>query len=116
MKRKYLLYGFTIIILTLTVISFFDKDKIFSEFENRNLKSKAKFSVEKFINGKFQEEYEKYINDQIPLRDEWISIKSMSEYLLGKIENTELYMGEIKDFLKNLILLMKKDLKIMSKL
>ena len=52
--------------------AFFDKDKIFSEFENRNLKSKAKFSVEKFINGKFQEEYEEYINDQIPLRDEWI--------------------------------------------
>ena len=96
MKRKYLLYGFTIIILTLTVISFFDKDKIFSEFENRNLKSKAKFSVEKFINGKFQEEYEEYINDQIPLRDEWISIKSMSEYLLGKIENNGIIYGRNK--------------------
>ena len=82
MKRRYLLYCFTVIIYIVTIISFIDKDKIFSEFENRNLKSKAKFSVEKFINGKFQEEYEEYINDQIPLRDEWISIKSINNILI----------------------------------
>ena len=96
MGRNYLLYGFTIIILTLTLISFFDQDKIFSEFENRNLKSNVNFSVEKFINGKFQEEYEEYINDQMPLRDEWISIKSISEYLLGKIENNGIIYGSNK--------------------
>lgn len=96
MRKKYLLYGFTIIILTLTLISFFDQDKIFSEFENRNLKSKFNFSIEKFINGKFQEEYEQYINDQMPLRDEWISIKSLSEYLLGKIENNGIIYGTNK--------------------
>ena len=96
MRKNYLLYGFTIIILILTLISFFDEDKIFSEFENRNLKSKVNFSIERFINGKFQEEYEEYINDQMPLRDEWITIKSISEYLLGKIENNGIIYGSNK--------------------
>ena len=44
----------------------------------------------------FDHLYEEYINDQIPLRDEWISIKSMSEYLLGKIENNGIIYGRNK--------------------
>lgn len=96
MKRRYLLYCFTTIIYIVTIISFIDKDKIFSEFENRNLKTNVRFSINKFVNGSFQEEYEEYINDQFPLRNQWISIKSLNEYLLGKIENNGIIYGENK--------------------
>mgnify|MGYP004460480865 CR=1 FL=1 len=96
MKRRYLLYCFTVIIYIVTIISFIDKDKIFSEFENRNLKTNVRFSINKFVNGSFQEEYEEYINDQFPLRNQWISIKSLNEYLLGKIENNGIIYGENK--------------------
>ena len=96
MKRRYLLYCFTAIIYIVTIISFIDKDKIFSEFENRNLKTNVRFSINKFVNGSFQEEYEEYINDQFPLRNQWISIKSLNEYLLGKIENNGIIYGENK--------------------
>ena len=61
MKRRYLLYCFTVI-----------------------------------VNGSFQEEYEEYVNDQFPLRNQWISIKSLNEYLLGKIENNGIIYGENK--------------------
>ena len=64
MKRRYLLYCFTAIIYIVTIISFIDKDKIFSEFENRNLKTNVRFSINKFVNGSFQEEYEEYIKSQ----------------------------------------------------
>ena len=76
--------------------SYYDKDKIFSEFENRNLKTNVRFSINKFVNGSFQEEYEEYVNDQFPLRNQWISIKSLNEYLLGKIENNGIIYGENK--------------------
>ena len=72
------------------------RSKIFSEFENRNLKTNVRFSINKFVNGSFQEEYEEYINDQFPLRNQWISIKSLNEYLLGKIENNGIIYGENK--------------------
>lgn len=96
MKRRYLLYCFTVIIYIVTIISFIDKDKIFSEFENRNLKTNVRFSINNFVNGSFQEEYEEYVNDQFPLRNQWISIKSLNEYLLGKIENNGIIYGENK--------------------
>ena len=82
---------------------FIDKDKIFSEFENRNLKTNVRFSINKFVNGSFQEEYEEYINDQFPLRNQWISIKSLNEYLLGKIENNGIIYGENKWLFESLL-------------
>lgn len=96
MKRRYLLYCFTTIIYTITIISFIDRDKIFSEFENRNLKTKPNFSVNKFINMSFQKEYQEYVNDQFPLRNQWINIKSLNEYLLCKIENNGIIYGKNK--------------------
>lgn len=94
MKKNYLLYSFTIVVFILTFMSFINKDKEFSELENRNLKTDFIFTFNDFINGTFQEDYETYINDQFPLRDKWISVKSISEYFIGKIENNGIIYGE----------------------
>ncbi|MEN8077923.1 DHHW family protein [Clostridioides difficile] len=93
MKKNYLLYSFIIIVFMLTILSFINKDKEFSELENRKLKTNVIFTFKDFISGTFQENYETYINDQFPMRDNWISLKSRSEYILGKVENNGIIYG-----------------------
>lgn len=46
-----------------------------------------------FFNGKFMEDFEEYVVDQFPLRDEWIRLKALSERALGKLENNKVYFG-----------------------
>lgn len=69
------------------------KDKNFSELENRKLSAFPKFTLEKLINKEFGNDFEKYLADQFPLRDKFISIKSSSEYVLQKKENNGVYIG-----------------------
>lgn len=93
MKKNYLLYYFVIAIILFTMIGLISSDKEFSELENRKLKTSVTFSIKKFFDGVFQKDYESYINDQFPLRDNWISLKSINEYILGKIENNGIIYG-----------------------
>ncbi|MBS4957436.1 MAG: hypothetical protein KHZ99_10385 [Clostridium sp.] len=93
MKRNYLLYSFVIVIISFTMIGLISDNKEFSELENRKLKTSVTFSIKNFLDGNFQKDYESYINDQFPLRDNWISLKSMNEYILGKIENNGIIYG-----------------------
>lgn len=68
-------------------------NKTFSELENRELAQRPTFTLSSFYNNKFSPKYESYINDQFVLRDQWISLKSRSESLLGKIENNGIMHG-----------------------
>lgn len=111
MRKNYLLYSFVSIILILTVDSFIIDNKEFSELENRKLKIDVTFSFKKFFEGDFQEEYEEYINDQFPLRDKWISLKAMSEYALGKIENNGIIYGQNGELFEKFDSLNEKRLK-----
>lgn len=98
MKKHYLLYSFFILITVITFIDIFEKTKKFSELENRMLKTNISFKKEKFLNGNFSKEYEKYIEDQIIFRDEFISLKSLTEKIFFKIENNDILLGR-DDFL-----------------
>lgn len=97
MKKNYLIFSFVAIIMVFSIMSLIKDDKKFSELENRNLKTGVKFLLKDFLDGSFQGNYEKYINDQFPLRDKWISLKSISEYTLGKIENNGIIYGENRE-------------------
>ncbi len=46
-----------------------------------------------FFNGKFMEDFESYVNDQFPLRDQWIGLKAGAEKFSGKSENNGVYFG-----------------------
>lgn len=111
MKKNYLLYSFVIVIVSLSIVSLISNDKEFSELENRRLKTSVTFSIKNFLDGSFQEEYEKYINDQFPLRDNWISLKSMNEYALGKIENNGIIYGNNGELFEKFDSLNEKRLK-----
>ena len=78
MRRNPLLYTFFIFLLGITIIDICKEDKRFSELENRNLRGKVEFSLEKYFDGGYPKKYEEYMSDQFILRDNWIDLKSRS--------------------------------------
>lgn len=93
MKKNPLLYIFISVLFILSLLDFIAPDKKFSELENRNLKTKVKFTVKSYLDGSFGSNCEKYINDQFIERDLWINLKSRSEYALVKVENNGIIYG-----------------------
>lgn len=81
-------------IITFTVLDIFNKDIIFSEYENRSLAQKPKLYYSALIDGRFFDNYDRYINDQFIFRNSWINIKSLSENMLGKEENNNIIYGD----------------------
>ena len=73
------LYGFGIAHILLP-------DAAFSEVENRYLQTLPKFSWAGLKDGDYTADLETYLEDQFPLRDGWIGLKTRYEYLLGKRE------------------------------
>ncbi len=70
----------------------------FSEFENAYLADRPRFSLEALLErdqeDRFTTKYEEYVSDQFILRDEWITVKSISEWALAKIENNGILYGD----------------------
>ena len=67
-------------------------DRDFSPQENRVLQSLPNFSFSSLFQGKFTQRVEKYITDQFPFRDGWISIKARAELAAGKDSNNDIYL------------------------
>ena len=65
----------------------------FSDQENRYLSQFKAPTPDTLRSGKFMEDFEKYVSDQFPFRDQWIQLKALSERLLGKQENNKVYFG-----------------------
>lgn len=82
------------ILLTFTVADFLQKDRIFSEMENRLLAKKPKFERETFLRGDFGKEYETYLTDQFVSRDKWVGVKIRSDILFQKKDINEVYLGK----------------------
>ena len=47
-----------------------------SELENRKLAQMPVFSVKTLLNGKWQDDFSTYLQDQVALRDGWINLES----------------------------------------
>ncbi len=69
-------------------------DKYYSESEKRTLTQKSTVSLADFPSGKMGTQIEKYLADQFPLRDRWISVKTVTERLSGKTEISGVYFGK----------------------
>ena len=69
-------------------------DREFSQLENRNLEQAPEVSLENITTGKFMEDAEDYVNDQIIGRDFWVALKAWSERLSGKQENNGVYFAK----------------------
>lgn len=69
-------------------------DREISEWENRYLSGRPEIRFNDLKDGSYMEKYEEYVNDQIPFRDGFIKLKSVSETILLKIENNGIARGE----------------------
>ena len=67
-------------------------DKDFSEKENRVMQEAPKFTFSELFSGKFTSKFEKYVTDQFPARDAWITLKARTELAEGKRENNSVYL------------------------
>ena len=104
MKNKLpLILGLTFIIYIFGffILQIVTKDQTFSELENRNLATRPDFSVENLFAGTFTKDYETFVADQFPLRNQFISVKSNTERLLQKKENNGVYIGADHYFLQD---------------
>ena len=94
LKKYPTFFVFSILVILFTVIDIINSPNEFSELENRKLSQMPILSLKSYIDTSFSSDYEKYINDQFFLRDNWIDLKSRIEYLLGKRENNDIIFGK----------------------
>lgn len=96
MKITKLIMGGSLIVflVLISVGSFVAKDREFSENENRYLTQFPEISIDSILNCDFQDALEKYINDQIWGRDEWITIKTAIQKFVGNTDIGGAYVGK----------------------
>ena len=96
MKITKLIMGGSLIVflVLISVGSFVAKDREFSENENRYLTQFPEISIDSILNCDFQDALEKYINDQILGRDEWITIKTAIQKFVGNTDIGGAYVGK----------------------
>lgn len=96
--KKFLKNNHTgIILVFLLCIPFFNNiitvPKGFSDLENRVLTTDIKWDKDMLKSGVLAERVENFVQDQFPLRDLFVNVKSDVAVLLGKKENNNVYLG-----------------------
>ncbi len=89
-----ILLAFALFIGLFTVYDLTQTNREYSELENRYLAQKPEFTFRAFLSNEWTQDYEEYINDQFVRRDDWITIKSLAETALLKIENNGIAYGQ----------------------
>ena len=96
MSKKYSIFItalFCLFLFGFGIFQFILPDRDFSEQENRYLAQFKAPTLKTIRSGEFMEDFEDYVTDQFPLRDQWIQLKALSERALGKQENNKVYFG-----------------------
>ena len=76
------------------VWSLLTPDREYSESENRYLQTLPRPDADQIFSGKFGSQFESYITDQIPARDGWVALKTITQLGLGRPDNGRVYFGE----------------------
>ena len=92
MRNKIITSFFCLLLAVSALIGLLMPDRYYSEREKRTLTQKPKFTVANFISGEFSGELEKYLTDQVPLRDGWVTMKTYTELAIGKRESSGVYL------------------------
>ena len=92
---------FIIFIMGFCVWTFFTKDRQFSEMENRNLAQFPEFSWKQLKDGKFTQELESYMSDQLPFKDSLVTLKTDTDRLLMHNLQNGVYFGSDGYYLQN---------------
>lgn len=89
-----LVWLFVLFICGFFLVDMLLPDKLYSEFENTKLQQKPELTVEGFFDSTYSTKYETYVNEQFPARDQWITLKAVTEISLGKLENNNIIYGK----------------------
>lgn len=81
------------IILIFTMGDLIQKDRFYSELENKVLAGKPVFTAETLFSGEYTKQYETYLSDQFVGREKWIAIKTQMDLALQKKEINGVYLG-----------------------
>ena len=91
---------FLVFIFGFCVFSFLEDDREFSEMENRTLQQFPEFSFKNVKEGSFTKQFETYMADQVFLKDELVSVKTLSELAFLKSKQNDVYFGSDSFYLK----------------
>lgn len=92
--NKILITVFMLFIVLFCILSFIIKDKEFSENENKVMATFPSFNTESLLDGKYTSSVEEYFSDHIIFRDTFISLKTLTEVVMGKNDNSRVYFTE----------------------
>ena len=104
MRNKLIIIVFIAYIAVISVGSIILKDREFSDMENRTLKAFPDLSFKTVLNGKFMDEFEEYMSDQIIFKDDYVRLDTSVSYLLGQRLINGVYITDdriIQDFQYN---------------
>ncbi len=110
MRNKIITSFFCLLLAVSALIGLLMPDRYYSEREKRTLTQKPKFTVANFISGEFSDELEKYLTDQVPLRDGWVTMKTYMELTIGKRESGGVYICKDKYLMDKFTSYSKKQL------
>lgn len=92
---KGILCIFTLVFLVLCgILSLTQKDKEFSEAENRYLAQLPEFKVKELLSGEYQSDMQEYLADQVVYRDGFMQLYALTQKLMGKSEYNGVYLCE----------------------
>lgn len=82
------------LILAFALLSVFWPKRARSEAENRTLQQLPGLTWDSLISGEFAKDYESYLSDQFPLRDQWITLKTGIERASLKKDSKGVYFAK----------------------
>ena len=92
MRNKIITSFFCLLLAASALAGLLVPDRYYSEREKRTLMQKPQFTIVDFVSGKFSDEFEQYLTDQVPLRDGWVTMKTYMELAIGKRESGGVYL------------------------
>ena len=110
MRNKIITSFFCLLLAVSALAELIVPDRYYSEREKRTLTQKPQFSVADFLSGKFSDELENYLTDQVQLRDDWVTLKTYMELTVGKRESGGVYIGRDKYLMDKFTSYSKKQL------
>lgn len=110
MRNKIITSYFCLLLAVSALIGLLMPDRYYSEREKRTLTQKPQFTIADFTSGKFGDNLESYLSDQVPLRDGWVTMKTYMELAVGKRESSGIYICKDKYLMDKFTSYSKKQL------
>ncbi|MCR5346098.1 MAG: hypothetical protein K6E46_08630 [Lachnospiraceae bacterium] len=94
MHKKIMTALFCLVLIGCSIWGIAAPDRLYSENEKRMLAKFPSMAIDRILSGKFSSEIEKYMADQFPERDGWVTVKTIKEYALGKRDSGGVYFAK----------------------